>query len=57
MNQPPIASLPQERREPPHPQDDAFLAQFDDEVLAHALRTVNWHPKDVAQFLRTAALR
>ena len=55
MNQPQLASLPQERHEPPHPQDDAFLAQFDDEALAHALKTVSWHPKDVSQFLRSAA--
>ncbi len=57
MNQPLITSLPQDRREQFQPQDDAFLAQFDDEALAHALKTVCWHPKDVSQFLRAAAAR
>ena len=50
-------TAPQDRREQLLPHDDAFLAQVDDEALAHALRTVNWHAKDVSQFLRSAANR
>ena len=57
MNQPQITSLPQDRHEPFPPLDDAFLAEFDDEALEHALKTVSWHPQDVAQFLRSAAFR
>ena len=57
MNQPLITSTPQEPHEQFLPQDDAFLAQFDDAALEHALKTVNWHPKDVSQFLRSAAAR
>lgn len=55
MNKALITSAPQDRGEQSGPLDDAFLAQFDDEALAHALRTVNWHPLDVSQFLRSAA--
>jgi hypothetical protein len=55
MNQPLITSAPQDSAEQSLPLDDAFLSQFDDEALAHALKTVNWHPKDVSQFLRSAA--
>ena len=57
MNQPLITSLPQDRREQFQPQDDAFLAQFDDEALERALKTVSCNPKDVRQFLRAAAYR
>lgn len=57
MHPPLITSLAQDRRERFQPQDDAFLVQFDDEALAHALKTVCWQPKDVSQFLRTAAAR
>jgi hypothetical protein len=39
------------------PHDDSFLAQVDDEALERALKTVNWNPRDVAQFLRNAAFR
>ena len=55
MNQPLITFVPQDIGETSLPLDDAFLSQFDDEALAHALKTVNWHPKDVSQFLRSAA--
>ena len=55
MNQPLITTAPQDSGEQSHPLDDAFLSQFDDEALAHALKTVSWHPKDVSQFLRSAA--
>ena len=55
MNQPPSNPFPQDSGEPSHRLDDAFLSQFDDETLAHALKTVSWHPKDVRQFLRSAA--
>ena len=57
MNQPLITTAPQDPREQFLPQDDAFLAQFDDAALEHALKTVSWHPKDVSQFLRSAASR
>ena len=57
MNPSPIATAPQDSAEPHAAHDDAFLSQFDDEALAHALKTVNWHPKDVGQFLRSAANR
>jgi hypothetical protein len=57
MNPPLITPPPQDRREPFQPLDDAFLSQFDDAALEHALKTVNWHPKDVSQFLRSAATR
>jgi hypothetical protein len=57
MNTPQITSTPQDRRDPLPPLDDAFLSQFDDAALEHALRTVAWHPKDVRQFLRSAAAR
>lgn len=32
---------------------DGF-ADFDDETLERALRTVSWNPRDVANFLRTS---
>jgi len=57
MNPPLITTAPHDSADQPSPHDDAFLSQFDDELLAHALRTVNWHPKDVSQFLRSAANR
>jgi hypothetical protein len=57
MTPPLITSLPKDGHDTAQPLDDAFLSQFDDELLAHALRTVNWHPKDVSQFLRSAANR
>jgi hypothetical protein len=55
MTPPLIASTPQDSREAVQPLDDAFLSQFDDAALEHALKTVHWHPKDVSQFLRAAA--
>ncbi len=57
MNTPLITSAPQDSREQFQPLDDAFLSQFDDAALEHALKTVSWHPKDVSQFLRSTALR
>ena len=57
MNTPLINAIPQERHEPTSAQDDAFLSQVDDEALEHALKTVNWHARDVSQFLRSAAYR
>jgi hypothetical protein len=57
MNQPVITSLPQDRREQFQPQDDAFLAQFDDEALERALKAGCWHAKDIRQFLRATAAR
>ena len=57
MNTPLIDSAPQDSREQFQPLDDAFLSQFDDAALEHALKTVNWHPKDVRQFLRSVAVR
>lgn len=57
MNTPLITSAPQDSREQFQPLDDAFLSQFDDAALEHALKTVSWHPKDVSQFLRSVALR
>ena len=55
MTPPLITSTPQDHREAFQPLDDAFLSQFDDAALEHALKTVHWHPKDVGQFLRSAA--
>ena len=55
MTPPFITSTPQDARELLQPLDDAFLAQFDDAAIEQALKTVHWHPKDVSQFLRTAA--
>jgi hypothetical protein len=55
MNPPLITSAPQDSGEQALPLDDAFLSQCDDEALAHALKTVSWHPRDVTQFLRSAA--
>jgi hypothetical protein len=55
MNAPLMTSTAQDRRDPLPPQDDAFLSQFDDAALEHALKTVAWHPQDVRQFLRSAA--
>ena len=57
MNTPRIISTPQDRRDPPPPLDDAFLAQFDDAALEQALKAVAWQPKDLSQFLRSAAAR
>jgi len=57
MTPPLITSTPQDQREPFDSTDDAFLSQCDDAALEHALKTVNWHPKDVAQFLRAVAFR
>ena len=57
MNQPLITPAPQDSGEQHAAHDDAFLSQFDDEALAHALKTVSWHPKDVGQFLRSTANR
>ena len=57
MNPPLITSLPQDHIEAFPPLDDDFLSTFDDAILEHALKTVNWHPKDVGQFLRSAAAR
>ena len=56
MNSPHIASTPPDSLEL-FPMDDDFLSQFDDAILEHALKTVNWHPKDVSQFLRSTASR
>ena len=55
MTPPQITSTPQDGLEDFQPMDDAFLSQFDDAALEHALKTVHWHPKDVSQFLRGAA--
>jgi hypothetical protein len=55
MTPPLITFLPQDGQEPAQPLDDAFLSQFDDATIERALKTVHWHPKDVSQFLRTAA--
>ena len=57
MNQPLTTTAPRDRAEPHAAHDDAFLSQIDDEALAHALKTVGRHPKDVGQFLRSAANR
>ena len=57
MNPPLITSLQQDGIEAFPPLDDDFLSTFDDAILEHALKTVNWHPKDVSQFLRSAAAR
>jgi hypothetical protein len=50
-----LIPAPRERSEQLPPQDDVFLSQVDDQALAHALKTVGWHAKDVSQFLRSAA--
>ena len=57
MTSPLITTTPQDPHEQFQPQDDAFLSQFDDAALEHALKTVHWHAKDVSQFLRTASKR
>jgi hypothetical protein len=57
MNPPLTTSLPHDGIEAFAPLDDDFLSTFDDAILEHALKTVNWHPKDVSQFLRSAASR
>ncbi|MDB5819000.1 MAG: hypothetical protein JWQ11_2640 [Rhizobacter sp.] len=31
------------------------FADFDDETLERALRTVSWNPRDVANYLRTTS--
>jgi hypothetical protein len=55
MTPPPTTSTPRDSLDPAQPMDDAFLSQFDDAAIEHALKTVHWHPQDVSQFLRTAA--
>jgi hypothetical protein len=55
MNEPLITAPQPDRREPYQTQDDAWLAQFDDEALERALKTVSCNPKDMRQFLRAAA--
>ena len=57
MNSPQIASTPQDGLELFPSMDDDFLSQFDDAILEHALKTVNWHSKDVSQFLRSTTPR
>ena len=57
MNSPQIASMPQDGLEQFQTMDDDFLSQFDDAILEHALKTVNWHSKDVSQFLRSTTPR
>ena len=57
MNSPQIASTPQDSFELFPSMDDDFLSQFDDAILEHALKTVNWHSKDVSQFLRSTTPR
>jgi hypothetical protein len=57
MNSPQIASMPQDGLEQFQTMDDDFLSQFDDAILEHALKTVNWHAKDVSQFLRSTTSR
>ena len=51
MNSSLITSTSQDVFDESPPLDDDFLSTFDDAVLEHALKTVNWHPKDVSQFL------
>ncbi len=53
----PPTLTPQETREEFQALADPDLSTFDDAALEHALKTVNWHPQDVAQFLRSAASR
>lgn len=55
MTSPLITTAPQDHADQFQPHDDAFLSQFDDAAIEHALKTVHWHPKDVGQFLRTAS--
>ncbi len=57
MTQALITTAPQDCAEQLLFHDDAYLSQVDDEALAHALKTVSWHPKDVSQFLRSEANR
>ncbi|MBC7664581.1 MAG: hypothetical protein H7276_12480 [Caulobacter sp.] len=57
MTQALITTAPQDCAEQLLSHDDAYLSQVDDEALAHALKTVSWHPKDVSQFLRSEANR
>jgi hypothetical protein len=57
MTQALITTAPQDSAEQLLSHDDAYLLQVDHDALAHALKTVNWHPKDVSQFLRSAANR
>ncbi len=56
MTPPHITSALQDSGDTPT-HDDAFLAEIDDEALERALKTVHWHPKDVAQFLRATTPR
>ncbi len=53
----PPTLTPQDTREEFQAIPAADLSKFDDAALEHALKTVNWHPQDVAQFLRSAASR
>ena len=57
MNSSLITSTSQDVFDESPPLDDDFLSTFDDAVLEHALKTVNWHPKDVRQFLRSTPAR
>jgi hypothetical protein len=57
MSPPLNTSTAPDRREQFQTQDDAWLAQFDDEALERALKAVSCNPKDVTQFLRAAACR
>ena len=57
MNTPLITTTPHDGLELFPPLDDDFLSRFDDAVLEHALKTVNWHVKDVSQFLWSTAPR
>jgi hypothetical protein len=50
-----ITASSQQPHDQPPSTDDAFLSQFDDAALEHALKTVHWCPQDVSQFLRRAA--
>jgi hypothetical protein len=53
----PPSLTPQDPREEFHALPDADLSKIDDAALEQALKTVTWHPQDVAQFLRTVASR
>ena len=57
MTTPQISSTSHDGFDDSTPLDDDFLATFDDAVLEHALKTVNWHPKDVSHFLWSNASR
>jgi hypothetical protein len=53
----PPTLTPQDAREEFQAIPDNDLSTVDDAALEQALKTVNWHPQDVAQFLRSAASR